>query len=87
MMSTSAQPKGRTEPLVTVPRVTHIQAVWTEQTRGEDRLCTLQLILDNQVEDVLRSTEDDLNLLFKASEHATFDLDRKVLLFGNLETN
>jgi len=68
-----------------------MQASWTEQTRGEDGLFTLQLILDNRIEEyLLRPTEDDLDLLLKlleASGHTTFDLDRKVLMFGSLETS
>ena len=89
-MSTSEQQEAQTERLVSVRQVTHIQASWTEQTRGEDGVFTLPMILDNGVEEyVLRPTENDLDLLlklFKASGHTTFDLDRKVLMFGNLET-
>ncbi len=88
-MNTSELAEERTERLVTVRQVTHIQASWTEQERGEDGLFTLQLILDNGVEEfILRPTEDDLAVLlklFKTSDHTTFDLDRKVLMFSHLK--
>jgi hypothetical protein len=90
-MNESGQRETRTEQLVKVRQVTHIQASWTEQERGDDGLFTLQLILDNGVDEyVLRPTEDDLDVLlklFKSSEHATFDLERKVLMFSNLATS
>ena len=90
-MSTPESSEERTERLVTVRQVTHIQASWTERERGEDGDFTLQLILDNGVEEyVLRPTEDDLDVLlklFKTSDHTTFDLERKVLMFSNLKTS
>ena len=49
---------------------------------------TLQLILDNGVEEyILEPDADDLDVLvklFARSEHTTFDLERKVLMFSNL---
>jgi hypothetical protein len=90
-MSTPESSEARTERLVTVRQVTHIQASWTERERGEDGDFTLQLILDNGVEEyVLRPSEDDLDVLlklFKTSDHTTFDLERKVLMFSNLKTS
>jgi hypothetical protein len=80
----------RAEQFVKVREVTHIQASWTELERGDDGAFTLQLILDNGVgEYVLRPTEDDMDVLlklFKTSDHTTFDLERKVLMFSNLKT-
>jgi hypothetical protein len=71
-----------------VRQVTNIQASWTETDRGEEGKFTLQLILDNGVEEyILQPDGDDLDViikLFKASPHTTFDLDRKVLMFANL---
>ncbi len=88
-MSASETASDRTERLVHVREVTHIQASWTERDRGEDGDFTLQLILDNGVEEyILRPTEDDLDILlklFKTSDHTTFDLDRKVLMFSHLK--
>jgi hypothetical protein len=77
-----------TEHLIRVRQVTHVQASWTERERGEEGDFTLQLILDNGVDEyVLRPDSDDLEImlrLFKISESAQFDLERKVLMFNNL---
>ena len=68
-----------------VRQVTDIQASWVEQARGR---FTLQLILDNGVEEyILEPDADDLDVLvklFARSDHTTFDLERKVLMFSNL---
>ena len=73
---------------IQVRQVTHVQASWTEQERGEPGAFTLQLILDNgAAEYVLRPTAEDADVLvklFARSANATFDLDRQVLMFGNL---
>ena len=69
-------------------QVTHIQASWAEQERGEEGSFTLQLILDNGAEEyILDVDSDDLQpmlKLFAKSGHTTFDLERKVLMFSNL---
>ncbi len=71
-----------------IRQVTNIQASWVEEERGEEGKFTLQLILDNGVDEyVLDVDSDDLEVmlrLFKISEHTTFDLERKVLMFGSL---
>ncbi len=71
-----------------VREVTHIQASWTERERGEPGKFTLQLILDNGVEEyILQPDKEDVDTLlnlFKQSNHAMFDMERKVLMFGNL---
>ncbi len=71
-----------------VRQVTNIQASWTQRERGEEGTFTLQLILDNGVEEyILRVDADDLDpmlKLFEKSGYTTFDLDRKVLMFANL---
>ena len=78
----------RTEQQVQVRQVTHVQASWTERERGGDGAFTFQLILDNGVDEyILRPTADDANVLLhllKDSDHAMFDLGRKVLMFGNI---
>lgn len=77
-----------TEQQYLIRQITHIQASWTEGERGEDGAFTLQLILDNGVDEyVLRPSEDDLDVLlklFKMSDHAMFDMNRKVVMFNNL---
>jgi outer membrane protein OmpA-like peptidoglycan-associated protein len=73
---------------IQVRQVTHVQASWTEQERGEPGAFTLQLILDHGADEyVLRPTADDADVLVKLlarSKNATFDLERKVLVFANL---
>jgi hypothetical protein len=72
-----------------VRQVTDIQASWVETERGEEGRFTLQLILDNGVEEyILEPDSDDIGpmlKLFKISDHTTFDLERKVLMFSNLK--
>jgi hypothetical protein len=72
-----------------VREVTQYQASWVEQGRGEDGRFTLQLILDNGVEEyILEPTEDDIDVILKLlerSKHTMFDLERKVLMFSNLK--
>jgi len=71
-----------------VRQVTNIQASWTEKERGEEGVFTLQLILDNGVEEyILEPDADDIDImlkLFARSPHTTFDLERKILMFSNL---
>lgn len=73
-----------------VRQVTGIQASWTEPGRGEEGESTLQLILDNGVEEHILDVDPDamrprpLPRLFARSGHVTFDLERKVLMFGAL---
>ena len=78
----------RTEDQIRVRQVTHVQASWTEQERGEAGAFTFQLILDNGADEyMLRPTAEDADVLvslFKRSDSASFDLDRKVLIFNNL---
>lgn len=78
----------RTERQIRVRQVTHVQASWTEEERGEPGAFTFQLILDNGAEEyVLRPEAEDAAVLlelFARGSHATFDLERKVLMFGNL---
>jgi hypothetical protein len=75
---------------IKVRQVTDIQASWTEQGRGEEGKFTVQLILDNGVEEyILQPDADDLEpmlRLFRLSDHTTFDIERKVLMFSNLKT-
>ncbi|HUZ00824.1 MAG TPA: hypothetical protein VMU89_10765 [Thermomicrobiaceae bacterium] len=77
-----------TESLIKVRQVTHYQASWTEGERGHPGMFTIQLILDNGVaEYVLRPAADDLQALlqlFELSANTSFDVERKVLMFGDL---
>jgi hypothetical protein len=73
---------------IQVRQVTHVQASWTEEDRGAPGAFTIQLILDHGADEyVLRPTAEDADVIIKLlarSSNATFDQDRKVLMFGNL---
>ena len=75
----------------TVRQVTSYQASWTEGERGAPGKFTLQLILDKGVDEyVLMPEAEDLDgilTLLKRSGHTTFDLQRKVLMFANLDAD
>jgi hypothetical protein len=90
MADQNEQQSQRLERQYKVRQVTNIQASWTEQERGEEGKFTIQLILDNGVEEyILQPDADDIEpmlRLFAISDHATFDLERKVLMFSNLKT-
>ncbi len=85
------QQEQRTEQRIQIREVTQVQASWTEQERGGAGAFTIQLILDNGVEEyVLQPTADDVDVLLqllRRSHHATFDMGRKVLMFSNLEVD
>jgi hypothetical protein len=78
----------RTEERIQVRQVTHVQASWTEQERGAPGAFTFQLILDEGVDEyVLRPTAEDADVLLqllRRSDSASFDIDRKVLIFSRL---
>ena len=79
----------RTEERIRVRQVTDVQASWTEgPERGAPGAFTIQLILDNGAEEyVLRPTAEDARVhlqLLERSGSIYFDLDRKVLIFGNI---
>ncbi|MEJ7654410.1 MAG: hypothetical protein WKH64_14315 [Chloroflexia bacterium] len=81
----------QTEQQVQIREVTQVQASWTEQERGAPGAFTIQLILDNGVDEyILRPTADDADVLMKLltrSDHANFDMGRKVLMFSNLNVD
>ena len=74
-----------------IRQVTDYQASWVEGQRGENGTFTRQLILDKGVEeyilDVSSDDIDELLKLLKASDYAMFDLERKVLMFENLNVD
>ena len=78
----------RAERQIVVRQVTHVQASWTERERGEEGDFTLQLILDQGADEyVLCPDADDLAImvrLLQMSDSASFDTERKVLMFNNL---
>lgn len=78
----------RTEQTVRVRQVTDVQISWTEEGRGEHGDFTVQLILDNGAEEyILQPTAQDTKVtieLLKRAESIYFDLDRHVLIPGNI---
>jgi hypothetical protein len=88
MSDQNEQKEAQLERRYAVRQVTNIQASWAERERGKPGLFTLQLILDNGVEEyILDLDATDADVIFKIfgrSSHTTFDLERKVLMFGNL---
>ena len=85
------QQEQQTEAKIQIREVTQVQASWTEQERGGAGAFTVQLILDNGVDEyVLQPTADDMDVileLLKMSDHAMFDTGRKVLMFSNLDVD
>lgn len=85
------QEEQRLERRYRVRQVTDYQASWTERGRGERGAFTLQLILDKGVEEYILDVDaDDLDVLLqllKRADHAMFDLDRKVLMFENIDVD
>ena len=83
-----AEAEQRTEQQIKVRQVTEVQASWTERGRGEPGSFTIQLILDNGAEEyvILPTAEDSevLMELLEKTETLYFDLERQVLMFGNI---
>ena len=77
-----------TEQSIRVRQVSDVQISWSEKTRGGPGAFTVQLILDNGAEEyVLQPTAEDTRVqheLFKQAKTVYFDLDRKVLIFGDM---
>jgi hypothetical protein len=78
----------RTKHQIAVREVTELRAAWTEEERGASGAFTIQLILDGGADEyVLRPTAEDAEVLldlWKGGETVSFDLSRKVLIFGNI---
>jgi hypothetical protein len=83
-----AEAEERTEQQITVRQVTDYQASWTEEERGEPGNFTFQLILDNGAEEyVIRPTNEDADVLTDLLEQTRtvfFDMERGVLIFGDI---
>jgi hypothetical protein len=77
-MTDQHQREQQTESAITVRQVTAYQASWTEEERGAPGAFTIQLILDSGAE------EDVLLELLNRSESTVFDLERGVLIFGDV---
>jgi hypothetical protein len=77
-----------TEQTITVRQVTDVHANWSEQERGGEGKFSFQLILDNGAEEyAIRPDAEDADVLvelFKLTDKLYFDLERQVLIFGNV---
>ena len=83
----------RTEEAINVRQVTQVYANWNEEGSGEHGTFSFQLILDNGAEEfVLRpaiagGTAKMINDLIRQAAGTSplyFDVERKVLIFGNM---
>ena len=76
------------EQQIKVRQVTDVHANWNEEERGAPGKFSFQLILDNGAEEyAIRPPAEDADALmdlFSMSENIYFDLDRQVLIFGNI---
>ena len=83
-----AEAEQRTEQAIKVRQVTQIHANWNEEERGEPGKFSFQLILDNGAEEyVLRPTNEDSDVLtdlFEQTSTIYFDMERGVLIFGDI---
>jgi hypothetical protein len=77
-----------TEQQITVRQVTDVHANWNEEERGAPGKFSFQLILDNGAEEyAIRPPAEDADVLMELFEKTGtmyFDLERRVLIFGNI---
>jgi len=75
-----------TDDSIRVRHLSHYQFSWVAQEPGEDGVWTLQLVLDQGAwEEVLTLDADDADVLQEMLRNAhdvTFDVGRRVLMFG-----
>jgi hypothetical protein len=75
-----------TDDSIRVRHLSHYQFSWIAQEPGEDGVWTLQLVLDQGAwEEVLTLDADDADVLQELLRHGsdvTYDVGRRVLMFG-----
>ena len=80
--------EANVERSIVVRQVTNVHANWNEQGRGEPGKFSYQLILDNGAEEyAIRPQAEDADVLielFKLTDKIYFDMERQVLIFGNI---
>ena len=80
--------EANVERSIVVRQVTNVHANWSEETRGEPGKFSYQLILDNGAEEyAIRPPAEDADVLielFKLTDKIYFDMERQVLIFGNI---
>jgi hypothetical protein len=82
------QQEQRTESAIKVRQVTEVHSNWNEEQRGDEGKFSFQLILDNGAEEyVIRPTNEDADVLvdlFEQTDTIYFDMERRVLIFGDV---
>ncbi len=85
-----AESQEQTRQAIKVRQVTQVHANWNEEQRGAEGKFSFQLILDNGAEEyVLRPTSEDADVLvdlFEQTDTIYFDMERGVLIFGDVST-
>ena len=85
-----AESQEQTRQAIKVRQVTQVHANWNEEQRGAEGKFSFQLILDNGAEEyVLRPTSEDADVLvdlFEQTDSIYFDMERGVLIFGDVST-
>ncbi len=90
-MTDQHQQEQRTESAIKVRQVTEVHSNWNEEQRGEEGKFSFQLILDNGAEEyVIRPTNEDADVLvdlFEQTDTIYFDMERRVLIFGDISAS
>ena len=85
-----AESQEQTRQAIKVRQVTQVHANWNEEERGAEGKFSFQLILDNGAEEyVIRPTNEDADVLvdlFEQTDTVYFDMERGVLIFGDVST-
>ncbi len=85
-----AESQEQTRQAIKVRQVTQVHANWNEEERGAEGKFSFQLILDNGAEEyVIRPTNEDADVLvdlFEQTDTIYFDMERGVLIFGDVST-
>ena len=83
-----ADPEERTEQAINVRQVTQVHSNWNEGERGAPGKFSFQLILDDGAKEyVIRPTNEDADVLmdlFEQTGTMYFDMERGVLIFGDV---
>ena len=87
-MSEQQRQEQQTESAIKVRQVTEVHANWSTQERGEPGKFSYQLILDDGAQEfVIRVPADDAKVLrdlFHDADTIYFDMEREVLIFGEI---
>jgi hypothetical protein len=87
-MTDQSRQEQQTEQAIKVRQVSDVHANWSTQERGEPGKFSYQLILDDGAEEfIIRVPADDAKVLrdlFHDADTIYFDLQREVLIFGEI---